>query len=102
MLPKCPSSQHALRAPCHMVLLSAAPAVFQPRGGPSNPKSWHHKKVARNIQSNATVQVLPGLAGDVPSPSLIMRMKGQQNVKANGLNSLPIVEQPALSTRRVE
>jgi hypothetical protein len=34
----------------------------------------------------------------VPSPSLIMRTKGQQNVKANGLNSLPIVEQPALSS----
>src|ERR1700720_3029363 len=34
----------ASRAPCHTVLLGAAPAVFQPRGGPSNPKRWHHKK----------------------------------------------------------
>ena len=47
------------------------------------------KKVARSIQSNATVQVLPGLAGDVPSPSLIMRTKSQQNVKVNGLNAPP-------------
>jgi hypothetical protein len=39
------------------------------------------KKVARSIQSNATVLVLPGLAGDVPSPSLIIRKKSQQNVK---------------------
>jgi predicted dehydrogenase len=30
---------HATR--CYWV---PAPAVFQPRGGPSNPKSWHHKK----------------------------------------------------------
>jgi hypothetical protein len=66
-------------------LLGAAPAVSQPRGGPKpNPRSWHHKKVARSIQSNAIVQVLPGLAGDVPSPSLIMRTKSQQNVQANG------------------
>src|ERR1700736_2618076 len=86
----------ASRAPCHTVLLGAAPAVFQPRGQ-AIPKVGIIKKVARSIQSNATVQVLPGLAGDVPSPSLIMRTKGQQNVKANGLNSLPIVEQPALS-----
>ena len=65
--------------------------------GQAIPKGGIIKKVARGIQSNATVQVLPGLAGDVPSPSLIMRTKGQQNVKANGLNSLPILEQPALS-----
>ena len=77
---------------------TVSPAVSQPRGGPSNPKSSHHKKVARSIQSNATVQVLPGLAGDVPSPYLIMRTKSQQNVKANGgLNAPPVVEQPALS-----
>jgi hypothetical protein len=73
----------ASRAPCHTVLLAAAPAVFQPRGQ-ALPKVGIIKKVARSIQSNATVQVLPGLAGDVPSPSLIMRTKGQQNVKANG------------------
>src|ERR1700737_3528375 len=73
----------ASRAPCHTVLLGAASAVFQPRGQ-AIPKVGIIKKVARSIQSNATVQVLPGLAGDVPSPSLIMRAKGQQNVKANG------------------
>jgi hypothetical protein len=55
------------------------------RGGPSPiRRAGIIKKVARSIQSNATVQVLPGLAGDVPSPSLIMRTKSQQNVKATG------------------
>ena len=42
------------------------------------------KKWRGAFRSNATVQVLPGLAGDVPSPSLIMRAKSQQTVKANG------------------
>src|ERR1700720_2298277 len=74
-----------------------------PGSPPSNPKRWHHKKVARSIQSNATVQVLPGLAGDVPSPSLIMRTKGQQNVKANGgLILCPLSSNLPYRSRRVE
>jgi hypothetical protein len=56
------------------------------------------KKVARSIQSNATVQVLPGLAEDVPSPFLIScARKVSKTSRRTGLNSLPIVEQPALS-----
>jgi hypothetical protein len=38
-----------------------------------------------------SAEPLPGLAGDVPSPSLIMRTKSQQNVKVNGLNAPPRV-----------
>src|ERR1700738_4039369 len=75
-------------------------AISQGRGGAGEEIVNAHlsKKVARSIQSNATVQVLPGLAGDVPSPYLIMRTKSQQNVKADGgLNAPPVVEQPALS-----
>jgi hypothetical protein len=83
----------ASRAPCQTVLLGAAP-VSQPIAWPSTPKNWHQKKWRGAFRSNATVQVLPGLAGDVPSPSLIMRTKSQQNVKAKGLNAPPT---PALS-----
>ena len=50
-------------------LLRAAPAVSQPRGGPSPIlRAGIIKKVARSIQSNATVQVLPGLAGGCAKP----------------------------------
>src|SRR6478735_5527008 len=61
-------------------------AISPGRGGAGEEIVNAHlsKKVARSIQSNATVQVLPGLAGYVPSPYLIMRTKSQQNVKANG------------------
>jgi hypothetical protein len=66
-------------------LLRAAPAVSQPRSGPSPIlRAGIIKKVARSIQSNATVQVLPGLAGGCAKPILIMRTKSQQNVKATG------------------
>jgi hypothetical protein len=56
-----------------------------PRDGPSTLKNRHHKKVARSIQIQRHSSILPGLAGDVPSPSLIMRTKSQQNVKANAV-----------------
>jgi hypothetical protein len=57
----------------------------RPAGGLSTDKlASIIKKWRGAFRSNATVQVLPGLAGDVPSPSLIMPAKSQQTVKANG------------------
>src|ERR1700736_1669592 len=58
----------ASRAPCHTVLLGAAPAVFQSRGGPSNPKSWHHKKsgAEHSIQRHSSSPT--GLSGGCAKP----------------------------------
>jgi len=58
----------ASRAPCHTVLLGAAPAVFQPRGGPSNPKNWHHKKsgAEHSIQRHSSSPT--GLSGGCAKP----------------------------------
>src|SRR5580692_3137273 len=58
----------ASRAPRHTVLLGAAPAVFQPRGGPSNPKSWHHKKsgAEHSIQRHSSSPT--GLSGACAKP----------------------------------
>jgi hypothetical protein len=70
-------------APRERTEITAVPR--RPAGGLSTDRlASIIKKWRGAFRSNATVQVLPGLAGDVPSPSLIMRAKSQQTVKANG------------------
>jgi hypothetical protein len=51
-----------------MSALLRAGGLSAERWAKPNPTSWQHKKVARSIQSNATVQVLPGLAGGCAKP----------------------------------
>ena len=93
----------ASRAPCHTVLLGAAPAVFQPRGGPSNPKSWHHKKsgAEHSIQRHSSSPT--GLSGGCAKP--IFDHAHERSAKRQGERGLilcPLSSNLPYRSRRVE
>jgi len=91
--------RHATR--CY--LLSAAPAVFQPRGGPSNPKSWHHKKsgAEHSIQRHSSSPT--GLSGGCAKP--IFDHAHERSAKRQGERGLilcPLSSNLPYRARRVE
>ena len=93
----------ASRAPCHTVLLGAAPAVFQSRGGPSNPKSWHHKKsgAEHSIQRHSSSPT--GLSGGCAKP--IFDHAHERSAKRQGERGLilcPLSSNLPYRSRRVE
>src|SRR5580700_5667130 len=93
----------ASRAPCHTVLLAAAPAVFQPRGGPSNPKRWHHKKsgAEHSIQRHSSSPT--GLSGGYAKP--IFDHAHERSAKRQGEPGLilcPLSSNLPYRSRRVE
>jgi len=93
----------ASRAPCHTVLLGAAPAVFQPRGGPSNPKRWHHKKsgAEHSIQRHSSSPT--GLSGGCAKP--IFDHAHERSAKRQGERGLilcPLSSNLPYRSRRVE
>ena len=90
-------------APCHTVLLGAAPAVFQPRGGPSNLKSWHHKKsgAEHSIQRHSSSPT--GLSGGCAKP--IFDHAHERSAKRQGERGLilcPLSSNLPYRSRRVE
>jgi hypothetical protein len=85
------------------VLLGAAPAVFQPRGGPSNPKSWHHKKsgAEHSIQRHSSSPT--GLSGGCAKP--IFDHAHERSAKRQGERGLilcPLSSNLPYRSRRVE
>ena len=93
----------ASRAPCHTVLLGAAPAVFQPRGGPSTRKSWHHKKsgAEHSIQRHSSSPT--GLSGGCAKP--IFDHAHERSAKRQGERGLilcPLSSNLPYRSRRVE
>src|SRR5438270_2522397 len=93
----------ASRAPCHTVLQGAAPAVFQPRGGPSNPKRWHHKKsgAEHSIQRHSLSPT--GVSGGCAKP--IFDHAHERSAKRQGEGGLilcPLSSNLPHRSRRVE
>ena len=85
------------------MLLAAAPAVFQPRGGPSNPKRWHHKKsgAEHSIQRHSSSPT--GLSGGCAKP--IFDHAHERSAKRQGERGLilcPLSSNLPYRSRRVE
>src|SRR5258706_14285022 len=83
--------------------LGAAPAVFQPRGGPSTPKSWHHKKsgAEHSIQRHSSSPT--GLSGGCAKP--IFDHAHERSAKRQGERGLilcPLSSNLPYRSRRVE
>ena len=83
--------------------LGAAPAVFQPRGGPSNLKSWHHKKsgAEHSIQRHSSSPT--GLSGGCAKP--IFDHAHERSAKRQGERGLilcPLSSNLPYRSRRVE
>ena len=90
-------------APCHTVLLGAAPAVFQPRGGPSTPKSWHHKKsgAEHSIQRHSSSPT--GLSGGCAKPIFDhAHERSAKRQSERGLILCPLSSNLPYRARRVE
>jgi hypothetical protein len=85
------------------VLLGAAPAAFQPRGGPSTPKSWHYKKsgAEHSIQRHSSSPI--GLSGGCAKP--IFDHAHERSAKRQGERGLilcPLSSNLPYRARRVE
>ena len=97
------SGRSETRASASCILLGAASAVFQPRGGPSNLKSWHHKKsgAEHSIQRHSSSPT--GLSGGCAKP--IFDHAHERSAKRQGERGLilcPLSSNLPYRARRVE
>jgi hypothetical protein len=80
-----------------------APAVFQPRGGPSTPTSWHHKKSGAEHSFQRHSSSPTGLSGGCAKP--IFDHAHERSAKRQGERGLilcPLSNNLPYRSRRVE